>query len=214
MANLSSAHNNAAASTIRGGAGGIGTPLKATDTLMTIQNLDGLKFPAGTPYMLTIGSPVANNYEIAQATLLNGDTFTLARGREGTAPQQWPVGEPVSLRVYAESGDLFGVGPLANGLLTLRGNASQALATGGTIATAGLGISRVNPGAAVTGAILAAGTQDGQAVVVENDSSANTITFAASGTSHVADGVSDVIAVLTARLFVWNATAGLWSRAG
>lgn len=214
MANTSSAHNNAAQSTIKGGTGGNGTPLKVGDRIMTAQTLDGLKFPSGTPYMLTIGSPSANNYEIVQATSLTGDTFTLQRGREGTQEQQWPVGEPFSLRVYEQSGDLFGIGPIANGLLTLRGNTAQALAASGTITTAGLGISRVNPGAACTGVILQAGTVDGQVVVVENTNAANTVTMAAAGTSHVADGVSDVIAVLTSRMFTWNATAGLWSRAG
>lgn len=212
MANLASGHTNQAVSTIAGGAGGLGQPLKAIDTKVTAQSLDGLKFPSGTPYMLVIGSPTSNSgFELVQVTAISGDTFNLQRGREGTAAQQWPVGEPIQLREYEQGGDLFGVGPLANGLLPmLRGNTSQALAANGTIATAGLAVSRVTPGATCTGVILAAGTQDGQVVIVENDHASNTATFALAGTSHVANGTGEVIAALTATAYVWNASQGLW----
>lgn len=85
---------------------------------------------------------------------------------------------------------------------------------GGTIATAGLVISRVNPAAAETGIILQAGTQNGQVVWVVNEAvAANSLTFAAAATSHVADGTSDVIAGLTARCFVWDGSTSLWYRA-
>ncbi len=84
---------------------------------------------------------------------------------------------------------------------------------GGAIATAGLVVSRVNPAAARTGCILQTGTQSGQIVWVVNEAAAaNSITFAASGTSNVADGTSDVIAGLTARCFVWNGSLNLWYR--
>lgn len=85
-------------------------------------------------------------------------------------------------------------------------------ATSGTIVVAaGTGISRVAPAANITGVILTAGTISGQTVVVVNEA-AFTITFAAAGTSHVADGTSDVIAALTARMFVWDASTSLWYR--
>lgn len=80
------------------------------------------------------------------------------------------------------------------------------LATGGTIAVGALGIVRVNPAAAVTGAILAAGTHPGQVVRVLNES-ANTITFAAVATSNVADGTTDVIAANQGATYVWDAEA-------
>ena len=41
----------------------------------------------------------------------------------------------------------------------------------------------------------------------------DTITFAAAGTSHVADGVSDIIAATSSRLFIYNQTKALWYRA-
>ncbi len=87
------------------------------------------------------------------------------------------------------------------------------LVNGNTINTAGVGVARVAPGGAVTGIILQPGTYNGQLVTVVNESIAgNTVTFAAAGTSNVADGVSDVIAGLAARLFVWDAATSLWYR--
>ncbi len=88
---------------------------------------------------------------------------------------------------------------------------TPALASSGTITTAGTGVARVTPAAAVTGVILEAGTVDGQRVtVVNNGLAASTVTFAAAGTSNVADGTSSVIAGLAARSFVWDATAARW----
>lgn len=62
----------------------------------------------------------------------------------------------------------------------------------------------------VTGIILAAGVS-GLTVTIVNRS-AFTITFAASGTSHVADGASDVIPALTARTFTYDSGTSLWYR--
>jgi hypothetical protein len=98
----------------------------------------------------------------------------------------------------------------AQNLLTLAQSSTQvSLSSSGTIATANLGVSRVTTSGAVTGVILASGTVAGQIVIVVN-ASANSITFAAAGTSHVADGTSSVIAANSARLFVWNSTGSLW----
>jgi hypothetical protein len=80
-----------------------------------------------------------------------------------------------------------------------------------TVSSNAVGTIRTQPAAAVTGIILAVGSTNGQRVTVFNESAAaNTITFAASGTSNVADGTGDVIAGLTARTFVWNASTSLW----
>jgi hypothetical protein len=96
--------------------------------------------------------------------------------------------------------------------------AAIAIATGGTIptSTAGLPIGqvRVSPAAAVTGVILQQGLYNGQAVWVVNEAvAANTVTFAAAGTSFVADGAGAALAGLTGRLFVWDAPSLLWYRA-
>lgn len=85
----------------------------------------------------------------------------------------------------------------------------QAPVNGSTI-TIDNPVVRVNPAAAVTGIILTPGVQGGQMVTVINQSVANSVTFAASGTSNVADGVADVIAAVTAKRFVWNSAQSLW----
>ena len=61
--------------------------------------------------------------------------------------------------------------------------------------------------------ILQAGTASGQPVTVINEGSGS-VTFAASMTSDVADGTSDVIAVNTARSFTWDSAQSLWYRQG
>lgn len=92
---------------------------------------------------------------------------------------------------------------------------APALPGGGLISTAGLVVTRVAPAAAVVGIVLQPGSRPGQRCVVINESPvANTITFAAAGTSTVADGASDQIAGNTAREFVWNNVTGLWYRKG
>jgi hypothetical protein len=86
---------------------------------------------------------------------------------------------------------------------------APALATGGTITTAGVNSARVAPTGAVTGVILQAGTIAGQEVTVVNES-AFSITFAVVGTSNVADGVSAVIAANRAMYFKWNSVTAKW----
>lgn len=89
---------------------------------------------------------------------------------------------------------------------------ANATYTGSTISTQNLSLSRVAPTTSVTGVILQAGTLGGQEIIVVNESaSANTITFASTG-SNVADGSSDVISGGTARKFVWDTGMNLWYR--
>ena len=88
---------------------------------------------------------------------------------------------------------------------------AAATGTSGTIATSGVSVARIAPTGNVTGVILAAGTQDGQVMVVRNESS-YTVTFAAAGTSHVADGATSPIPANCARYFSWAAATSLWYR--
>jgi hypothetical protein len=94
----------------------------------------------------------------------------------------------------------------------------QTIATNGTIywslsaTTNPVRSVRVGQAAAVTGIILQAGGFPDQRLTVLNEG-AFSITFAASGTSNVADGVSDVIATLTAREFIWDQNNSWWYRA-
>lgn len=109
--------------------------------------------------------------------------------------------------------------PIANGTIggtfaPLQSATAPAIATSGTITTAGVGVARVSPAAAVTGIILQAGTIPGQEVWVVNEAAAaNSVTFAAAGTSNVADGAGAAIAGVTARKFVWDSGTSLWYRA-
>jgi len=96
---------------------------------------------------------------------------------------------------------------------TGQSGSSPVLATNGTISTSGLGVTRVSPGGAVTGVILQAGTVAGQACTVINESvAANSITFAAAGTSNVADGTSAVLVGLRSMAFTWDTATSRWYR--
>jgi hypothetical protein len=63
----------------------------------------------------------------------------------------------------------------------------------------------------VTGIIMQAGSYQRQQIVVINEAAAaKTITMAAVGTSHVADGVSCVIPGLTQKTFYWDTATANW----
>ena len=89
---------------------------------------------------------------------------------------------------------------------------APSVASSGTITTANTGVSRVTTAGAVTAVVLQAGTVAGQVCIVVNESG-NSITFAAAGTSNVADGVSAVIAANRAMWFVWDSGTSRWYHA-
>lgn len=89
---------------------------------------------------------------------------------------------------------------------------AASLSNSSTISTANVSVARVTTSGNVTGIILQAGTLQGQEVVVTNESS-NTVTFAAVGTSNVADGTSAVIAANRAMFFRWNSGTSKWYHA-
>lgn len=90
--------------------------------------------------------------------------------------------------------------------------AQSITANGQTINTQALRFIRVTTTGAFTGIILQ-GANDYRSEITVINESANAITFAASGTSNVADGVADVIPALTARKFNWDNGTNLWYRA-
>lgn len=91
---------------------------------------------------------------------------------------------------------------------------AQNLATGNTITlpTGGDTKPLTATGGAVTGIILTAGTVDGQKLTLFNKEASNSITFAAAGTSNVADGTSAVIAALRAMTLIWDQVSSRWYR--
>lgn len=102
--------------------------------------------------------------------------------------------------------------PVSGALMTdFESATSPVIVNGNTIITNGVKTARVNPGGAVTGIILQPGSYQGQEITVINEAGpANSVTMAAAGTSHVADGVSSVIAGATARKFVWDVSFAGW----
>jgi len=117
-------------------------------------------------------------------------------------------GSTLEYNFDASTGNITSKGFLATGQSATAPN----LGTGGTITTANVGVARVAPSLAATGVILQAGTVAGQQVIVVNEA-AVAVTFAASGTSNVANGVADSIAATTAGIFVWDSITALWYRA-
>lgn len=99
--------------------------------------------------------------------------------------------------------------------LFLPQSSAAAIANSSTISTASGGIARCTAAAACTAVVMQAGTKTGQTVVVINESAAaNTITFAAAGTSNVAGGTTVSLQGLAAHLFVWDAGTSLWYQVG
>ncbi len=86
----------------------------------------------------------------------------------------------------------------------------------GTVATANVGVARVNPsGASRAGCILAVGTRAGQEVWVVNEATTNTISWATQATSHIAGeaGGTFVLSGNRAQKFVWDSSVSLWFKA-
>lgn len=105
-----------------------------------------------------------------------------------------------------------GITPTSGLWLTDLQSASAATIAGsGTITGAGLLTVRITMAGDITGVIMDAGSWPGQERTVINEAN-HTATFAASGTSNVADGTGDVIAALKAARYVWNTGMSLWYR--
>jgi hypothetical protein len=78
--------------------------IAAGDTTMTVQPGQGSKFPSptnGDYFVVTLFQLIGGmeaNHEIVKVTARSVDTFTIARGQEGTAARAWGVGDQVSHR--------------------------------------------------------------------------------------------------------------------
>lgn len=104
------------------------------------------------------------------------------------------------------------IATLAN--LNLSTSAVVAWGATPTITTATT-MTRGLPAAARTGAILTAGTVDGQLCIVENQAVASLgVTFDVAGTSNVADGIKCTIPGLSSKMFIWDAAKALWYSMG
>ena len=88
----------------------------------------------------------------------------------------------------------------------------QALAANATITPpAGQGLVRVKAASAVTGVIIAPGTNDGDFLIILcTQAAANTLTFAAKATSNVMGGAAISLAGQRAHYFIWSALDSAW----
>lgn len=82
-------------------------------------------------------------------------------------------------------------------------------ANGQTVSTGYLSRNRLGGTGPFTGLVLAAGGFEGQEVILTNMGS-GTLTFAAAGTSNVADGLSDTITANVQRRYTWDTAHALW----
>ncbi len=147
----------------------------------------------------------------------NEATFTDGSGPTGdilnvnTVNARVELPNGAALAMFSDAYTTLGLQLKGGTIAPLASTSAAAITNGATITTAGVGIARVAPASAVTGIILQAGTFNGQQVWVSNEAAvANTVSFASSGTSAVADGQNDVIPGLSARLYVWNSVNFLW----
>ena len=110
------------------------------------------------------------------------------------------------------------VNSVHSGLSLNEGTATpQAVATGtaAILLPPGQPIVRITAAAATTGASLPVGSFNGQIIIIElSTAAANTVTFAAAGTSNVAGGAAVSMAGLAAHMFMWDATLLLWFQIG
>jgi hypothetical protein len=68
------------------------TGISASDTLLTVLAGQGALFPSPTDnefFVVTLEDQAATQQEILHVFARNGDTFTIARGREGTSARSW-----------------------------------------------------------------------------------------------------------------------------
>lgn len=94
---------------------------------------------------------------------------------------------------------------------------AQAVATGSAaiLIPSGTSYVRITAAAATTGASLPVGSYNGQLLIISiSTAAANTVTFAAAGTSNVAGGTGVSLAGLAAHLFVWDGVGSLWYQVG
>ena len=87
---------------------------------------------------------------------------------------------------------------------------SGALASSGTIPTKFYALTEVTTSGNVTGVILQGFPPDNWRLMYVMNNGSGSITFAASGTSNVANGTSCVIQPNTCQGFIWNNDVSLW----
>jgi hypothetical protein len=152
------------------------------------------------------------------ATIPNSKALTESDGttdvfniNTAVSPARVEIPNGAVIQFYSDNYATAGVKITGTGTAPVVSSTAPALASSGTIATAGVGVTRVTPAAAVTGVIMQAGTVNGQSCIVINEgAAASTISMASAGTSNVADGANCVIDGLQEKRFTWDTATSLW----
>jgi hypothetical protein len=202
--NMLTAATQYAALTVTGSGGGGASFIGAGNMSMGVECDDAAHSPA--PYTIRYGS--GSNFidtptgyldfqGMANSNKLGGFNFI------------GPIGGDSALA----AGSNFWQSAVAfpSGLATGAYNSAGTVSTGSTVNPNGAAFAPVTAGSACTGLVISGGAADGQVATIANQS-AFSLTFAAAGTSHVADGTADTISALTARTFFWDAESSLWYR--
>lgn len=123
---------------------------------------------------------------------------------------------PGGLSIGGQAGTVAGAAASTGGALfttpTVTSGSATSIDTGGTITHNNCGVAIVANSTAAnkTGVIVQVGTAHGQKLTILNTTAANTITFAAAGTSNVALGAGAAIAALSKVDLTWNALDSRW----
>ncbi len=160
-------------------------------------------------------SPGAQKYGIQVAGNQTGTVFTMNTVTGSSGPFNYVSG--FGYTFLSQSQTDFGAVPYFKIPAPVLSNDSpQALSNASTILVGtdgNYGAIPVTATGNVTGIILEAPTAAWSKITVVNQS-AFTVTFAASGTSHVADGVTSLIPMLSAQDFVYDNNTSLWYQCG
>lgn len=157
------------------------------------------------------GAPVAvsgNNVSVVAPNSAQSGVALIAPYDDSTSKVQISAGSKVREKFDGAGSRFFPVSNPADG------TAATTVAGSGTIDST-IFWQRVTDAGAITGVILEAGTEHGQAVFVSVDKDASgSVTFAAEATSNVCSGTGAVLAAGEGALFLWDATDTCWSELG
>ena len=152
------------------------------------------------PVTITFGTAVSNNITACSGNIDFGASLTFANAVNFNGSFQFDGPALGDLRLMRSAN--IGQNPFEQG----------ALISGGLITTRFTGVTRCQPAGAVTGCILQGFPPDNCRQITVINAGAGSITFDVPGTSHVADGTSDVIGVNQAAAYVWSQDDNLWYR--
>jgi hypothetical protein len=165
--------------------------------------------------VVVAGLNVGGNYTTA-ACLIKGtfkNTVFIGVNANSAGNPSWVLPSTLSGLTFINCDNPFVATMSTGSLSTLQSATAPAIANGGTIATAGVGVARVSPTGPVTGVVLEAGTVGGQQLTVMNEAAAeNTVAFDTVANSNLADGAGTVIPGLRSSTFTWNSLKSYWSR--